>query len=793
MGSQITYCNSCGEQVSADDLAAGRAAKYELKDWCATCLDQLLNRVPPEERRQILLSIRRSVKASEHGEIKAPAPVTPVVKINMPKPPTIRIDSAVASMKQIEPRPPQRRSPAAIIAVLVLVLVAGGGAYVWLKRGETSKPVEPSRAMNHDRAAEPAAAKPIPKDKDAAVARYEAARLYALAHPEDLDRIVRMYADASEAAVGTAFGEEIEREMAVLRDRLGNKVREETVRFRSVADPLLNEQRFALVKTLCDSQRGLYMDKGWRDFVDGYLAEVERRAGRELDAIEIEARALSNAGKKIEAERMLKKAEEFGLAGISDRVAKIRESLTGEPPSATPPVVKRTEDPKPTKPEIKPPVEPTRRPDPTPTEEPAKPAVKDAAAQRRLFEQAWSHAVKVARGREYDRAVQTLEFAGRSIEEAEIKAELDKDVEMLKLAGTVVKGAVDELMKLKKDSYVSLKYLDDELKPKTARGKVSSVTSDGINLASGDEVQLVPFSSVAASELVEYFSKRPDAGADDARSVGAFALFDGDLKRARKELGGEFAGLPEKYRSLGSDDPGGGGGGPGPDPAPVKNKEEAAKELFEQAEKDFLANKIKEAIDGYQELKKRHRSTDVWRENRKTVEERLKTGFETVILAGTMKATTYWQRQTFPGAPIQDAYTFPYSFVTTRPTYYMDMDFFAQGDTVYRIWVLVGGDGKENTAFQVQFSGAVAKDGKSAEVGQASFVDVPPLPSVATKTSTGLTNAWGWTSVAYQKFKDSGTQKFRIYASKRGHSIAAVVISAEKYRANAPNPKDLGQ
>jgi len=225
----------------------------------------------------------------------------------------------------------------------------------------------------------------------------------------------------------------------------------------------------------------------------------------------------------------------------------------------------------------------------------------------------------------------------------------------------------------------------------------------------------------------------------------------------------------------------------------VKNKEEVAKELFEKAEKDFLSNKIKEALEGYQELRRRHRTSEVWRENRKSIEEKLRTGYETVVLPGSMKASTYWQRQAFPGAPLQDAYTFPYSFTTARPTYYLDIEFFAQEETVYRIWVLVGGDGKENTAFQVQFTGAVAKDGKSADLGQPSFVDVPPLPAVATKTSTGLTNAWGWTSVAYQKFKDTGTQKLRIYASKRGHSIAAVVVSADKYRSTAPNPKDLGQ
>jgi hypothetical protein len=807
VGSENQSCHSCEKGIQADDLVQGRAAFHDQKHWCPACLDGLLNRVSPEERRQILLSIRRSVKASEHGDLKVVprgGGIPPAIRINQPKPPTVRVESAVDSMNQIQPRPRARRRFAGLIAVAAVVAVVGAGlALAVIRQGPSartpaSRPAEPAEAMSEKPAEpDPVRSPRAASDKDAALARFEAARLYALAHPEDLDRIVRMYRDAAEAAGGTALGVEIEREAAILRERLSHRIREEMDRFHSVADPLLEERRYTICRRLCEGARGLFVQTEWTDFVDRFVEEVESRAGREFEALELEARALARAGRTSEAVALLRRAAGFGLAGLQERAKRLEEELTSPAAAAAPapapaPAPAQADKPPATAQKPEPPKRTPAPPPPTPEPEPSKPAGRDPEQQRRLLDQAWTYAVKIARGREYDRAVQSIEFAGRSIDDEELAAEANRDAEMLRIAGTVLKGAAEELMKLKKDSQLTLRYLDDDDKARTARGRVVSTTADGVSLSSGDEIQLVPFTRLVSTEIIDYFSKRPGSGAQDARAVGLFSLFDGDLRRAKKELGPELAGLPEKYRSLGRDD-----GGQGSDPTAgdkSKSKDEIARELFDQAEKDFAGSRLKQALAGYQELRRRHRSSEVWRENRKSIEERLKTGLEIVALPGSFKASTYWTRQTFAGAPLPDAYVFPYTFAgATSRMYYLDIEFFAQDEAVYRIWVLVGGDGKENTAFQVQYTGAAAKDGKPAHLGQPSFVDVPPLPALASTTTKGSTTTWGWTSVAMHKFKEAGTQQFRIYASQRGMAIAAVVISAEKYRSTPPNPKDLGQ
>lgn len=805
MGPQNLTCQTCGGEVRTEDLASGKAALHEQKHWCPGCLEALLEGAQPEERRRILVSIRRTVKAIEpDGHLNASPPA---IRINLPKPPTVRADAALDSMRPIQPRPRARRRFAWAMAVgAVVAIVGAGAAYAILRGGEVeSRPAVPrmsdtTAATPFDKPSAPEASAPLrpTKDKDAAMARFEAARLYALAYPEDLDRIVRMYTDAAQAAAGTALGEEVEREAAILRERLAHRVRAEMDRFQSGVRPLLEERRYGLCRRLCETARGLFCHEEWTAFIARFIEEIETRAEREFDAIENEARALAQSGRTAEAEEMMRRAEASEIERISERARRLRGELAvaaGSPSVAKAPSPGRRETPAPNPPSTPSPAPSPPPPPPvsSPGEKPeaAKPPSRDPEQQRRLLEQAWVHAAKMARGREYDRAVQTIEFATRSIEEEEIKAEAARDVEALRTAGTVVKGAVEELMKLKKDAQVTLRYTDDDDKIRTARGRVVSVSADGVSLSSGDEIQLVPFTRLTASEIVDYYSRRSDAGAQDARAVGLFSLFEGDLRRARKELGNELAGLPEKYRLLARDD---GGGSPGSEPAPGKSKDEIAKELFEQAEKDFAANRLKQALAGYQELRRRHRSSETWRENRKTIEDRLRTGMEIVALPGSMRATNYWIRQSFPGAPLPDAYSFPYTFAGgANRAYYLDVEFFAQEETVYRIWVLVGGDGKENTAFQVQYSGAVAKDGKPAHVGQPSFVDVPPLPSVANTTSKGGTTTWGWTSVAMHKFKETGTQRFRIYASTSGMAIAAVVVSAEKYRNNPPTPKDLGQ
>lgn len=798
MGAQNLSCQGCGGEVQAEDLASGKAALHAQQHWCPGCLEALLERAQPEERKQILVSIRRTVKASEHGELKAPP--QPAIRINSPRPPTVRVDTVVDSLQQIRPRPRARRRFAAAIAIgAVLTIVVAGGAYSILRGGEATTRAPAPRmsdtvpAAPFDKPSDLETGSPLPpaKEKDSVMARFEAARMYQLAYPEDLDRIVRLYSDAARAAAGTALGEEIEREASVLRARLAHRIREEMGRFRSAAEPLLEERRYGLCRRLCETARGLFVQDEWAGFIARFIEEIEARAGREFEALEIEARALARAGKRTEAAEVLRRAEAFELDSVAERARRLRGELadfTAQVPVAKPPTPPTP--PRPPAPPV-PPTPPTPSPPSEGNPEPGKPPARDPEQQRRLLEQAWAHAVKMARGREYDRAVQTIEFAARSIEDGEIKAEATRDAETLRTAGAVVKGALEELMRLKKDAQVTLRYLDDDDKLRTARGRVVSVSSDGVSLSSGDEILLVPFTRLAASEIMDYYARRSDAGPQDARAVGLFSLFEGDVRRAKKELGNELAGLPEKYRMLARDD---GGVGPGSEPAAGKSKEEVARELFEQAEKDFSTNRLKQALAGYQELRKRHRSSETWRENRKLIEERLRIGLESVVLPGSMKATTYWTRQSFPGAPLPDAYVFPYSFAAgANRAYYLDIEFFAQEEAVYRIWVLVGGDGKENTAFQVQYSGAVAKDGRPAHVGQSSFVDVPPLPGVANTASKGMTTTWGWASVAMHKFKETGTQQLRIYASTRGMAIAAVVISAEKYRANPPTPKDLGQ
>ena len=127
-----------------------------------------------------------------------------------------------------------------------------------------------------------------------------------------------------------------------------------------------------------------------------------------------------------------------------------------------------------------------------------------------------------------------------------------------------------------------------------------------------------------------------------------------------------------------------------------------------------------------------------------------------------------------------------------QPTHYFELAFTAQAGTPYRLWVRSRADKDywgNDSAF-VQFDGAVTSSGAPAfRIGTTSATTV----NLEECGGCGL-SGWGWEDNGWGRgvlgptivFETSGPQRLRIQSREDGLSIDQVVLSPERYLANAP-------
>ncbi|HLG42376.1 MAG TPA: hypothetical protein VI643_03340 [Planctomycetota bacterium] len=780
MGSEINYCNACGEKVLASQIEAGDAVLHDLKPWCPNCLDQLLVSVTADERKQILLKIRKSIKAANRDE--DPSSPTPRPRHTPPPLPVQR--STERKLPSTSPKDPvaqgsqplrPRRGLGTVAAVSAGLALLGSGfaSGLLLSSGRTpSVPAAGTPSSDAPIAAPSVVGKTAPSPPR--LGMLEAARSYAKANPSDLEGIVSLYGKAVEETRGTPLSNEVEADLAKFDERLAHAIEGEAGKLREILDKLLVNKRFGTALLLCERERSRFRSESWTSFVDERAAEFERRARRALEALELEARSLARRGKWDEALAAVKQAEEFGVESLTARVHGLRLEVEALARAASTDAG----------------ATPAPDPDPTPKKDPA-----EAAKQRKLLDEAFAQAVRKAVGRDYKQALQALKFAQDRIEDEALVDEAEADVRAFELARSVYETATDLLVNLEKGAAITLRYLNEDQKAAIAKGELAATSPTGITikLSHGKDVIAINFTAILADDLIALFSKRPGADDEaDQEAVGAFALLEGDLKCALKLLGADLGGLAEKYRGLERFQPE--AAGP-PAPAPKRSvteiREEEAKKLFDAAEKAFAGKKYAAALAAYRELNaSRYRRTKAFKDNSKLIQERLKHGTESAILGKRLTGRSYWDFQKIPGCPLDEGwlYTRTYSSLTR---YYLETDFFAQEGIPYRIWILIGGDSKENSTFYMQCTDAVNADGKSADIGQPNYITLGPLAQVATRSPPGkVPIAWGWVGI-YTKFAKTGQQKVRIAAVWEGAGVAAVIVSAGDYYKRDPDPAKL--
>lgn len=741
-------CTDCGQEIRPELIQEGRAAILQNRVLCPPCLDAYARTLTPEKRRVLFKGLRRVQKAT------GTAPMIPAA----------------------DPPSPGRLRRPVILAVAAAVTLGGiVGAILLLSGGGEEVEREPPSGRPSKESSTKIKARPEPATGpspsvdtgEAPSGRdpHAAARAFDREHRDDPEQIIQKYRKAAGSSKGThERGQETDREPTGAERTLLDRMDTETQRLREDLLPLLEGARFAKALELCRSRRDLFGHPEWKRRIEGFMNEVEARAVRAFESLVLQAETLAKEGQVEQARNLLRRAEGFGIERLRERAAKVLAEL--EHPA---------------------------RAKASGKSDPVKPAPKpDVEVQRRELEAAWAYAVRMARGRDYDRAIEAIEFARDRMVYAPLKEQAGMDLANLCKARDVFLTAIDRLKKIKPGKRVSLRIFDDEIRRTTVHGRVFGVTDTGILLeGSRGGVQYVPFTSLHTREIVDAFLDGPD-GRKSRAALGLFALFDGDPGIARRYLAP--ATLPQRYADLTRADP---AEKADPRRSLKEEREDEARRLLESAEADFKVGRKEQAALAYRKLKKKYRTTEVYRRNRERIERRLKSLSEVVILSDGIRSTGLWQRQSVPGCPLGTAWVLPMTIpegyrdpgkAATYARYFVEAHFFGIAGENYRVWVLTGGDAPVNTAFRFQLSGA---KGGSAAPGKADWIEVPPLSSTAGRRTEGTTTTWGWQSLGIHRFERTGPQTIRIFGWGKGLAVSAIVISAEKYMHACPAVKDL--
>jgi hypothetical protein len=408
----------------------------------------------------------------------------------------------------------------------------------------------------------------------------------------------------------------------------------------------------------------------------------------------------------------------------------------------------------------------------------AKPPSPGTPPEEPGYRAAWTGAMAKATGRDFDGAQGILAGQSRALHEEALRSEAAADLEELRRVKGFVAQQMAALAQSPRGRLLTLGFRDQAGAVKEATGKVGRSNATRLELLREDGPPVfVELDELTAGSLSSLGAARPEA---EARGLALFCLLDGDAPGARRILGGEPGSIPPRfweYSALAA-------GNLPRTPA----REWEARALFSGAQGEYARPATTgSALEKYRRLLDEYADTRLVKSEREWIARRAEGGKEYLFLAPLLKGAG-----TFGLAP-QDRFEAVWTSKADSEKAnlnFVEAEFYARPETVYRAWVYAGGCCAETFDFYWQATEmtdlhprtrqkvSVEPDGGFASPVRHSIGGLKKTHALHAKKEPKTPARWEWIALPLPKYASAGPKKIRLLTDQQGFSIACLFVSS---------------
>lgn len=766
MGKEVVYCFNCGVRLLYSDFEKGAAYRVGTEFSCSECMPLLLEMMPPEEREKFL-SGKEGQRPSSHTPRRGTGRV-PLAEGMSRKGTTRRSVAPPPEEFEGDEETPGEEGEAASRRRKLLILAGAGSLAAVLLAAVLILALRKKPAPEEEAAAAPPA--PVVKEpprvktpEDIARELLDKARKFQEQNPGDLEGQIREFRSVAWEYDRTAAGEEANREVQILVDKLAKGLTPEMEKLLEKIQEPLEQDDFKKALEILDQAKEKNATPAWILQVDKRIDEVRGRAEDRLKELKQKAAEALGNGDKEEVARIRDRVSQWGLARLLEEFDKA----------------------------LGPPEERAKKPE---TPEAPKPAAR--TEEGKAYLELWMAAAASATARDYAAAARKVQQASRDLKEDPWKREAADDLKDLKALEEYAAAAVKAAARIPLGTKVSLSLLGGR---ERIEGAVVGGEDDHLEIQreGRKDVVFVDPTELAGPSLVQAAQAAGRAKPADLRLAALLLLLEGEAEEAKKI---NAADVPEKYWDYAR---GARENLPKLDSGDARREREA-KLLFWGAERDYSKMEtLGAAIDKYKTLAKDYVATSVVSKNIKRVTLRSEAGKDYFLLPGDLKGSGAVQLRPHP--ELESVWTCQEDIADPgrgRETF-VEIEFWALPDTPYQCWIYAGACCLETFVVYLQATDMTGPNPRktsekiSYDVGSGVAAPLEPKVKGLKKTHAqhggGEKTAakWDWVPVPLPKYPAGGLKKIRLMTENKGFSVAMALVTS--VRKAPPKDEEVGE
>ena len=763
MGQEIVYCAGCQNRLTGAEFDSRKAFKVGDQCWCADCARKQGIKLPPEEPKAkpaktapATAAQRRSVSGSEAG-------LTP-------------LDPLAPGSGAEEEAPRSTRAlligglaVGGVVLIVVLLLLLGGG-------GAPEEDPGSGLGANDAKTSDAPAGKPAPPSpQDPLKALLDGAYQFASTHPRDFDGQINGFKRVADRVAGTPHAAQVQHALEEVSENQRRAIAEES---RALADrqrPLLDREEFSRAQALIREARRAMKSGDWTRLLANREREVVEAAEAAYAPVEREAIEAQRRGATVEVNALRRRVNAWGRNDLLVRLDRALAAVkAGKPPKAGAKPV------------------PAKPPEPA-----APPEVREA----RLYAEEWEKAAALAADRDYAGAIRKLRETLKKLTIKKVQGQAIGDSELFRKVRDRHAAALARLAKTRRGEKLGLEYLDSAGERARVEGAFERAGYGWIDLRTeGKDKQGKPVRKSLRLGVGELLAGSLGAfmkgSGEEALTLAAFYLIEGEVKAAEAALGGKRDALPPTYwkfaerraASAGQDFAGW-------EARDLFHSVFPLERAFKESQRRGGAGRV------YRRLLDEYGNTAFVRRNRELLVKRSAPSREYVFFAEGLEGAGTFRRS--GNDDVRSFWTAEEDSVGAKaPRNYVRFTFKALPETEYRCWAYVGACCRETFTFNVQGTGLTKVDPKTrrklaVEPGSDTAMTVSYRSSQAPRThatcvrkGTKAPALWGWVSLPVPK-QAKGGGELRLLTNHRGFSVAFAVVSADRTRPPTQKQMEL--
>jgi len=782
VASEIFYCSRCQTRLFGTQFLEGTAFRVRDHVACENCLGEIIAPLSLEEQQEILLQVKalkdsqvmeelplapETLNQEEFFELDSPegteAPATDdYFELDTPEKRASRTRKAVpVTSKAAAVEGEQNR--AVMIFLICLVGIAGLGSFLYFNSNPEITPTpigdKPIQAPYNPSIKTYGSTTGTDPRAEEAKALIQKAKDFAAANPIDFAGQQEAFKKALDFATGSSYGPDAKREY----DGMLLKQKEILARDFDVIDKEVaaasEKEEFKAAMDRLEQSRTKYSVGEWTGGIDLRVRQLRNSIWKVL--FPLRDKAVEAKGKKNDKDvkAVVDRVSRWNLPEFSRELDNALGGSTSTTTTTT-----------------------------TPTD------LKPPSTEQNTYNTRWRDAMMLATQRNYDGALAALDKAGADLKEAENKAELAADVDILKKVQSLYKDVLQAISMWKRNEKIPVESLDENLSNARSEDPFLRSDPDKIEVVRGGAPFPIEMSEVTARSLCNLLRRsKPTLPEADLKTAGLFCLIEGDLDSARQNYSGPADAVPYKYWSLSSKI-----AEVRASNSPAAKRDLEARRLYFAAERGYADMKSRaNAVQAYRDLLNQYPGTPTVDRRRSQIIARRDGAKDYVFLPDDMdgggtfnksgkqpKFGECWQ-STADSDPSRGAQN------------YVNAQFYAFADVPYSCWAYVGACCIEVfTAYYQATDLTYTKGSDVIKIEPGSNASLPVRNSMtflkkthAEHGGTKDAKVWQWAELKLPKYTTAGVKNVRICTDQKGYGVTFMVVSAT--RGTPPNEAEM--